>query len=584
MKVTFNKINMDMVGILVYEEIIPISNAILSILSNEDETPNKNINNIIENENSKNISYYSINVTNVKKNFEESEYTMNFVIHNFQICIENEITKSRLLISTQEDIIFKINKVCFNEKEKNFLMELIIKDFIFFIPPSIHLNSPNIINWIRISENNNLYLPQEQFNQIAKIPNVFFEVKEIIKNNKEFENINQIEEIMYNDKNDVVTNSTIFIKIDKLKGEFRKEDFNCFMNIIKVFLFNRGDSYAKEKLAMDSKRMDLKKYKLNDIKLKIKESENNKSNKIQKKVKEIKFKLEEISMTLLNDKEKDFLILLMKKLTGEQMVYDDLGSELITNIENLKILDLQNPRNEIILSQQNNISTKNQKIIINNNNEAKPFYVNKIEMLRFRLKDNYISIGTDSKWYTIQYLELGILPLYLNITKNQCDFILKFFFNTDSTKNMSGEEYKKIIEEQLSDDENKKEQKIVNKNDNDNDINKPEEPFYFNNVKINDMKLNISFYYGDGSPFNFKKAEIKLKEFEKRDKFYSLSILISRFISHLKYMAIANLANIISSFFFTREERNETNESTDEKKLKEENKNKELLFGKLYNK
>ena len=84
-------------------------------------------------------------------------------------------------------------------------MELIIKDFIFFIPPSIHLNSPNIINWIRISENNNLYLPQEQFNQIAKIPNVFFEVKEIIKNNKEFENINQIEEMMYNDKNDVVT-------------------------------------------------------------------------------------------------------------------------------------------------------------------------------------------------------------------------------------------------------------------------------------------------------------------------------------------------------------------------------------------
>ena len=205
-------------------------------------------------------------------------------------------------------------------------------------------------------------------------------------------------------------------------------------------------------------------------------------------------------------------------------------------------------------------------------------------MLRFRLKDNYISIGTDSKWYTIQYLELGILPLYLNITKNQCDFILKFFFNTDSTKNMSGEEYKKIIEEQLSDDENKKEQKILNKNDNDNDINKPEEPFYFNNVKINDMKLNISFYYGDGSPFNFKKAEIKLKEFEKRDKFYSLSILISRFISHLKYMAIANLGNIISSFFFTKEDKNEIYESSDEKKLKEENKNKQLLFGKLYNK
>ena len=98
------------------------------------------------------------------------------------------------------------------------------------------------------------------------------------------------------------------------------------------------------------------------------------------------------------------------------------------------------------------------------------------------------------------------------------------------------------------------------------------------------MKLNISFFYGDGSPFNFKKAKIKLREFEKRDKFYPLAILISRFISHLKYMAIANLGNILSSFFFTKEDKNETNESTDEKKLKEENKNRKLLFGKLYDK
>ena len=584
MKVTWNKINMDMVGILVYEEIIPISNAILSILSSDDNA-NKDKDNIAtENEMSKNYSLYSINIGNQKQYIEESEYSMNFVIKNFQICIENEITKSRVLISTQEDIILKINKVCFNEIEKNFLMELIIKDFIFYIPPSIHKNSPNVINWIRISENNNLYLPQDQFCQIAKFPTVFFEVKEIIKNNKEYENnnaLNQIEEIIYNDKDSIVTNSTIFIKIDKLKGEFRKEDFNCFMNIIKVFIFNRGDSYAKEKLGMDSKLMDLKKYKFNEIKLKIKENINNKSNRVQKKVKEIKFELEEISMTLLNDKEKDFLILLMKKLNGAQTIYDNLGSELVTNIDNLKILDLQNPRNEIILSQQNSISPKNQKIITENN-ENKPFYVNKIEMLRFRLKDNYISIGTDSKWYSIQYLEIAILPLYINITKNQCDFILKFFFNTDTNKNMSGEEYKKIIEEELIDEENKKEHKVINKND--DNVNKPEEPFYFNNVKVNDMKLNISFFYGDGSPFNFKKAKIKLREFEKRDKFYPLAILISRFISHLKYMAIANLGNILSSFFFTKEDKNETNESTDEKKLKEENKNRKLLFGKLYDK
>ena len=584
MKVTWNKINMDMVGILIYEEIIPISNAILRILSNDEEKPNKN-NNIIEKENSKkDDTLYSINVTNAKKNYEESEYTMNFVINNFQICIENEITKSRVLISTQENIIFKINKVCFNEKEKNFLMELIIKDFIFFIPPLIQSNDPHAINWIRISENNNLYLPQEQFTQIAKFPNLFLEVKEIIKNNKEFEinnSLNQIEDIIHNDKEELLTISTIDIKIDKLKGKFRKEDFNCFMNIIKVFIFNRGDSYAKEKLAMDSKKMDLKKYKLNEIKYKIKESINNNNNRRQKEIKKIKFELIEISMTLLNDREKDCLILLMKNLSGEQKIFDNFGSELITNIQNLKILDLQNPKNQIILSQQNNILTKNQTVIIDKNSN-RPILENKIDMLRFRLTDNYTSVGTDSKWYTIQYLEIGISPLYINVTKNQCDFILKFFFNTDSNKNMSGEEYKKIMEEQLSNDELKKEKSL--KKIKEDISNKPEEPFYFNNVKVNDMKLNISFFYGDGSPFNFNRAKIKLHEFEKREKFYPLAILISRFISHLKYMAIANLGNIISSFFFTKEDKNELNETSDEKKLKEENKNKQLLFGKLYDK
>ena len=582
MKVTWNKINMDMVGILIYEEIIPISNAILRILSNDDDDNNNNMNEFGNSR--KDISLNSISITNAKKNYEESEYSMNFIINNFQICIENEITKSRLLISTKEDIIFKINKVCFNEKEKNFLMELIIKDFIFYIPPSVPINVPHVINWIRISENNNLYLSEDQFRQIAIFPNIFFEIKEIIKNNKEFQlnnSLKKIEEIIYNDKDDLVTMSTIDIKIDKLEGEFRKKDFNCFMNIIKVFIFNRGDSYAKEKLAMDSKIGDLKKYKLNEIKDKIKENINNKNNKKQKLMKQTKFELKEVSMTLLNNREKGFLKLLMKNLSGEQIIYDNLGSKLVTNIQNLKISDLQNPGNEIILSQQNSITGINKNKI--ENNEYKPYCENKIEMLRFRLKDNYISIGTDSKWYAIQYLELGILPLYINITKNQCDFILKFFFDTDTNKNMSGEEYKKIMEEQLADEENKKEQIIINKNNNEN-RSKPEEPFYFNNVKINDVKLNISFFYGDGSPFNFKKAKIKLHEFEKRDKFYSLTILISRFISHLKFMAITNLGNILSSFFFTKEDKNETIESSDEKKLKEDNKNKQLLFGKLYNK
>ena len=49
-------------------------------------------------------------------------------------------------------------------------------------------------------------------------------------------------------------------------------------------------------------------------------------------------------------------------------------------------------------------------------------------------------------------------------------------------------------------------------------------------------------------------------------------------------MAFTNFGNIISSFFFTKEDKNEIYESSDEKKLKEENKNKQLLFGQLYDK
>ena len=607
MKVTWNKINMDMVGILVFEEILPITNSILRKLSNDkDIKVNKNKilfaneNNLIVHKRQNSTSSF---FNKKEPKLEESEVSVCFIIKNFQICIENEITKSKVLISTKDEITFKINKVCFDENEKNFLMELIIKNFIFYIPPSLPTFDAHVINWIGNPDNNKYYLLQEEFNQIAIFPNVFLNMKEMIKNIKETINKDDIykNEFVNNniwnlnneienkeEEEDIKCASTLFIKIDKLNGNFKNEDFNAFMNIIKVFIFSRGDTFAEEKMAIDSKDKDLKKYKLIEIKNKIKENLTIKNNQIQKQNKEIKFELEEVSMTLLKD-EKDMLKLLMKSLKGGQTIYEDFSSELVINIENWKILDMQNPRYEIILSQQSNSNSKKVKNESENlgNDKCIPFYENKIEMIRFRLKDSYISIGTDSKWYVIQYLEVGILPLYLNVTKNQCDFILEFFFNTDSSRgNLSDDEYKKFIDE-LSEDEDKMEHITEYKNKNNNTKNKkPEEPLYFNNFKINDMKLNISFFFSNGSPFNFKKAKIKLHEFEKRDKFYSMTILISRFISHLKYMALTNLGNILSSFFFNPEEKNsEINESSNEKKLKEEEeKHKKLLFGNLYNK
>ena len=611
MKVTWNKMNMDMVGILFYEELLPITNSLLHKLSNN-ESDNMNLkeNSINQINMKQNKTNSFINKKEIK--LEESEESMCFIINNFQICIENEITNSKVLVSTKNEISLKIDKVCFNEKEKTFKMELMIKNFIFYIPPTLPSIDAHIINWIGFPHNSKYYLLEEKFNQIAILPNVFLQVKEIIKNDNiktiydemiesfDFQNnndniniinnnynidiMNSSEEIQ-NEEEYIKSSSTIDIKIDKLNGEFKKEYFSCFMNIIKVFIFNRGDSYAQQKMDLDAKYKDLQNYKLIEIKNKIKENLNIKNNQIPKLVKEIRFELKEVSMTLIKN-EKDYLKLLMNNLSGTQTIYEDFSSKLVINIQNCNIYDLQNPRNETLLSLQSYISTQKQQNVNKILNNSNTFYENKIEMLRFRLKDRYISIGTDSKWYVIQYLEIGILPLYLNISKSQCDFILKFFFNTDSSKsNLNDEEYKKLNDE-LSDEEGQtmksEDNKIITKN---NNTNKPEEPFYFHNFKVNDTKLNISFFFSPGSPWNFKNTKIKMNEFEKKDKFYSLTILITRFISHLKFMALSNLGNILSSFFFESDEKNnDINQIPIEQRLKEEEeKNKKLLFGNLYN-
>ena len=145
--------------------------------------------------------------------------------------------------------------------------------------------------------------------------------------------------------------------LNLLYGEFKKEYFNSFMDIIKVLIFNGGDSFAQEKMALDAKNKDLKRYKLIEIKNKIKEQLNSKRNEDQKEIKEIRFELKEVSMTLLQE-EKEFLKLLMKDLIGIQTKFENSSNELVINIQNWKILDLQNPSNEILLSQQNNINSQ----------------------------------------------------------------------------------------------------------------------------------------------------------------------------------------------------------------------------------
>ena len=70
-------------------------------------------------------------------------------------------------------------------------------------------------------------------------------------------------------------------------------------------------------MALYTKNKDLKRYKLIEIKDKIKEQLNSKINEDPKEIKEIRFELKEVSMILLKD-EKEFLKSLMKDLIGIQ--------------------------------------------------------------------------------------------------------------------------------------------------------------------------------------------------------------------------------------------------------------------------
>ena len=151
------------------------------------------------------------------------------------------------------------------------------------------------------------------------------------------------------------------------------------------------------------------------------------------KSKQISFSLDEVKMTLIKEK-KDNIKLEMKKFEGDHIIYSDSSSETLINVFTLNIFDLLNSKNKIILC---SLNSKNKFL---NSRQSNNSVENRIEMLRFRSKDSNISIGTASKWYVLDYLEIGVEPLFINVTKYQCDFILEFFFNTNSNESELNEE------------------------------------------------------------------------------------------------------------------------------------------------
>ena len=206
-------------------------------------------------------------------------------------------------------------------------------------------------------------------------------------------------------------------------------------------------------------------------------------------------------------------------------------------------------------------------------------FEDKINIVTFTKKDRYVSIGTDSLWYALDYLEFNVRPVIMNISKSQIEFIVDFFFQDQSLPDQ--EEQLKVImpgkgkEPRKSKDENVQVEDTNNNTTNNTKNKEDDYPIYFKHFKINETEVLLNFEYGEAHPLNIPRTKLKFGTFDKQEKFYPMNTMIKRFVSHCKKQCIKNLGAIISGLFSSSD-----NVSYDKKKKDNDEENhRKLLFG-----
>ncbi len=375
LKITWNKFNMDVLEIILFKDVFQILDKIIlkfAPLDNNKENNELNDTNSIfkknefENLNStKNIPVMkknNINELNLISSLDIGRFNFLFELNKPQICIQNEIKKSKVLLSTPDKFNMIISKICLNESKKDMKIDLNLNKINFFISPN-YMDS-KYIYWIGNSEENKYYLEENMFCEIFNTPNVNFVIDQnVIKKQPE-------------NSFDLFTKMSI--NIEEINANFNKKSFTHFQNIFEVFIFNRGYSYADEKINIDSRENDLKVYDNEYIRKGILSTvvpfiSSNKN--IQK---EIEFNLKNVEITL-NKEDKEIIKFLIKNFEGEHIIYNDNASETNINIKDLKIMDLCDINREIILCsnyQGNKINTD---------------FEDKLDLITFRRKDSFIS-------------------------------------------------------------------------------------------------------------------------------------------------------------------------------------------------
>ena len=620
-KIAWNKFNKDVFTLIIFKDSFLIIDKILLKIKKSDkdkdkekETKGEDSDRKLTKKKSKNIETNSNQIKEQSKEFsntskekilpinneEELEYgdeegeeiedeennnlkpktSLNFEINNPQIVVQNEIKGSALLLICRQPLRLTFNNYFFNNDKKNYKLSIICTELsLYSVLKSDQKDSA--IYWMGKPDENKYHLKEEDFEKIITAPRLDFELAQNVisesetnlENTNPFTYINKKEKIessildksnskTVKDNYDIKTETSIVI--DKITGNFNSVYFNDFMNIISVLIFDRGFSFSQEKKADNQIKEDIKKFKESDIKNKLKEILS--KNKIsEKKKNHVKFELKEVSFKLfedidkLNEKKKkitklknksssmysNFNPLLefqMNDFEGNHIIRDDKSSETHIWVSKLLIKNVEHEMSQPVFQQLFNPNHKDLE--------------NKLKIITFMKKDRYTKLETGSIWYILDEFDFNISPFSFHISKKQIIFILDFFFHND--KNEWDEDKKK----KEGEDNKKKEE---------------EYPTYFRQFKIDEIKCFLNFEYSpEASVFNVPLTKLKMRDFVKYDKFYTLGTMINRFVGHCKQELIKNFPNILSSIFSNK---NYSYEHQENKEKDAEAAKRKLLFG-----
>jgi hypothetical protein len=481
LKLTWNKFNKDVLQLLLFDDVFLIVDKIILQLkvddanirnlgktnSIRDKVPTSN--NYIPTLSSQREDLPS-NTQHKPKitTLDLGKFNFVFELHNPQIVIQNEIKKSTLLLTNKEPCKVIISKLCLNETRKEFKLEVVYDKLGLYSAPN-YMDS-KYIYFIGNAKENAFYLEESMFKNILEAPKIRFKISQFVKSKED-------------DEFDVYTNMNI--NVERINCDFEGTYFIDFMNIIEVFIFDRGYSFAEQINSIDLKKRDLKAFKFFELENMIKLHYNNKTKKVTQK--EITFSIEKVILNMSKG-GKPMIQLQMQQFEGEHLIYPDKGTDTKINIKDLQIKNIEktnNNRSDLLLA---------------------PFYMDnfgefedKLNILMFRKKDSYVKVGTGSEWYTVDYFELSLRPLRISISKAQIEFILEFFFR-ENTDKADEEEQRNLLmhtskfREKTNSGIKKEDSIKVKSKEDDEDY-----PIYFKQFKVNETELLLSFEYAENS-------------------------------------------------------------------------------------